>query len=150
MHKWGILFLLMTLATFDQGCGSTSNPPGTIDAASTRCNSGVAQISVGDGFLRIFCGCTGPGETAGTVFSTPGRLTCHLPSSNSQVFFYFLGTVLHHQIVPNGSNKFPSSPVSDPSSSSQVRSYAISFPQAATTYDFQDIYGGMTGQIFVP
>jgi hypothetical protein len=141
---------LVGLFFIGSGCGSMSNPPGTIDASLTNCSPGVAQIQVGDGFFRIFCGCTFPGEAAGTVFPAPGRLTCHLPTNNSQVIFYFLGNVMKHQIIPVGPTTFAPSGLSDPNSDMPIRAHTVSFQTAATTYSFQDVISGMTGQIFVP
>ncbi len=132
------------------GCGSKTSPPGTLDASLSQCSPDTAQILVGDGFFQISCGCTGANETTGTVFSAPGGLTCHLPSSKSRVFFNYIGTVLRHQIVSIGEPEFTSSGISDPSSSQPLRYHSTVFDIPASVYDFEDSISGMTGQIIVP
>jgi hypothetical protein len=105
---------------------------------------------VGDGFLVSLCGCKGAGESPGTVYPTPGGLTCHLASNSGVVLFIFSGTVLKHQIIPRDGKSFAPTPISDPSVSNSIHTFALSFPWPATTYAFQDVFSGMVGQIVVP
>jgi len=131
------------------GCGSGTSVQKATSPASTACPAGTAQILIGDGFLMPTCGCIGAGES-GKVYPFPGNLTCHLATSNTQVFFYLWGTQLPHQIVSTGSRSFLSSPVMDSKKTSQLSSFVVSFPLAASTYEFHEIYTGMIGQFFVP
>lgn len=132
------------------GCGQSSNSITTINPSATNCPANSASILVGDGFLMNLCGCAGEGESNGTTFPAPGNLTCHLSSTPSTVVFYYLGTVLKHQIVPSGTATFVASPVSDPNSAYPIRVYAVTLNQPATKYSFIDTYSGMVGQIFAP
>jgi hypothetical protein len=145
------LICLILLSTLWMGCGSRpADGLYSIDPAVTQCNPGAVEILVGDAFMEILCGCTGANEGSGTIFSAPGGLTCHLPSSNSTVFFFFNSLTLQHQIVSTGANTFDPTPVSDPRSSNPIRSWGITFSKPATTYSFVDIFNGMTGQIITP
>jgi len=142
--------ILALAASF--GCGQATPPSlkNTVAPSASKCAANSASIMVGDGYLSTICGCTGSGEANGTVFSTPGNLTCHLAANSTVVFFYFQGTVLKHQIESKGPNTFTSSPVSDPKSNYPIRVYAVTLNQAAKTYSFIDAFSGMTGQIIMP
>ena len=135
------------------GCGSaTENPinPGSVTLASTACSDSNVAVRVGDGFMQILCGCTAANENPGTLIFAPTVLKCHLPSQTKMVFFHFPGTVLKHQIVSTGPNYFGPTALSDPSSSSVMRSSAVSIPSVSGTYEFQDIFNGAIGQFIVP
>ena len=131
-------------------CGQAKVPFALIDASSTTCIPGVAEILVGDGFLQILCGCTLPTEAAGSIFPPPGGLTCHLPTRESVVFFYFFGAQNKHQIVPLVEGSFPSSPISDPTQESPIRAYSLQFSTPSSVYGFEDAFTGLTGQIILP
>ncbi len=143
-----IVFFLMLASSL--GCGSSSVVPSAIDPALTACGPGEARILVGDGFFQTLCGCVQADEAPGKTFPSPGNLTCHLAKNPSLVLFYYLGTVLSHQIVSSGSNRFAPSPIRNPNDSNPIQVHEVSLSQSATTYEFVDIYSGMTGQIFVP
>jgi hypothetical protein len=138
-------FLLLLASCGDRSATGLAR----IDAASTQCPSGTAAIQVGDGFLRILCGCTGASETPGVVFPAPGNLICHLPQNPTPaVFFYFQGITLRHQIIPTGAETFPASPIMNPGSN--LVSWGSILPKPATTYSFIDTISGMTGQLIAP
>lgn len=134
------------------GCGTPDLPLPHISALSTSCTASNAAIGVGDGFMQTLCGCTGAGETAGTTFPVSGatQLTCHVASSASVVFIHFIGTSLKHQVVPVNPSTGTGTPLHDPRGSNPLRSFAISVPLTATTYQFQEIYSGMNFQVVTP
>ncbi len=139
-----LLFCLLIV-----GCGSQALPGAGIDSSLTRCGPRMASILVGDGFFQIQCGCSGVGEEPGTTFSSStGALNCHLPTRDSQVFFYFQG-VLRHSILSTGGNRFNSSPLSDPSAAIFFRSH-VAFFNVPAVYPFQEGLSGLTGTIVVP
>jgi hypothetical protein len=133
-------------------CGNAVTPEmgSQIDPAVTQCAPGTAHILVGDGFLRIICGCVQPGQTPGTTFTASDTLICNVAQPSTIVFFSFVGTVLQHQIVPTGPNQFVPTPVSDPANGEPLQVYAVNLPLSSATYNFQDSYSGLTGQIIVP
>lgn len=147
---------LAGLAVFAGCSGPPTGGIGLIAAADTACRTGVAEIRVGDGFMQTLCGCVGPGETSGAVFSTPGTLTCTLASPTTAMFFYFTGNVLQHQIIPLGTPSFVASPLIGPGAPgtsttiSTTTVHAVTFGTPATTYQFEDSINGLTGQIIVP
>ena len=146
------IFILFSLALSLplQGCGSSHEYGAALEASSTACKPGVAEILVADTFIQILCGCVGAGETAGRIYLSPDGLTCQLPSSSTIVFFFFLGNRTFHQIIPTESNAFPPSPLFDPDRN-DYRSFAIVFPRPATSYGFIDVYSaGVKGTIIVP
>jgi hypothetical protein len=138
----------LVLALSGVGCSGDS-PSTQIPLSSTTCASGTAAIEIGDGYMRILCGCSGTGEVDGRVYSSPGNLTCHVAAAGTLVFFNYLTTILPHQVVSTGGT-FVSSPVFDPTNIMPVRTHAAAMSLAGTTYPFQDIYSGMTGQIITP
>lgn len=148
-----LAFQITTLLSI-AGCGPAPTFSNSIEASATACSPGVAEFLVGDGFMKILCGCTQANEAPGTVFPSPSNLTCHLPTRKTQVFFYYSGTILQHRIVlsPNQSLiQLPSSPVSNPSDSSPIRSYSVSFSQLPLqTVEFQDSFSAMKGKFIVP
>jgi hypothetical protein len=142
------LSLSLVAALFCFGCGSVSLP--VVDPVSTACPTGVAQILIGDGFLKPTCGCIGAGESD-RVYAAQERLTCHLETSTTQVFFYLWGAQLPHQIISTGGESFISSPVMDSKKAPpQFLSFTVFFPTPATTYDFKEVYTGMVGNFVVP
>lgn len=152
-QRWGsfaqtIVGILLGIAI--QGCGNAASAPAFITAAESKCPGDSAAIRVGDGFFQILCGCTLASEASGTIFSTPGSLTCHLSSSTSIVYFYYLGNALRHQILSTGTPTFTSSGLSDPSQPTPIRVHTVSFSTPNSTYDFQEAINGLTGKIFVP
>ncbi len=147
LHK-NFFFLVYCWAYFTSlsifvGCGS-SYPSVSPD---TQCGPEVAQIQIGDGFLRIFCGCTQPGENPGAVFRSGQELVCHLPTQNSQVIFYFLNNFIPHQVVSTGPNTFISSSVIQ---SRSLTSHVVRFHVPSSTYGFVDSFTAITGKIIVP
>ena len=155
-HLWQRLdwfFLLIYACLLNPGCAGSSQPalPNSIQAMDTQCTTGMAQILVGDGFMRILCGCTGTAETDGTYIQAPTSLTCHLSSGSSVVLFHLTGTVNRHQIVSTGTPTFVPSAVSDPSSGNPITVYTAFFPQTSTTYSFADSFNSaIQGQIVIP
>ena len=71
-HSKNIGVLLTLLASL--GCGNGTPVQATSDPATTACQPGVAQILVGDGFLKPTCGCIGTNESD-RVYLFAGR-TC--------------------------------------------------------------------------
>ncbi len=140
------VILLMGLS----GCGGGGGLFLPVQVADTACAPNVAQIQVGDGFFRILCGCTAAGESSGSLFSSSTRLTCHLPTQDSRVYFFFLNNVQPHQIVGQNPSSFIPSTVVDPSAGMTQWVHVVQFPQASSTYPFQDVFSGITGTIFVP
>ncbi len=149
------------------GCGSPNPAPNlapptqSARAAASDSATGatcpgadVTEILVGDGYLTILCGCVGAGEGAGTT-SSPGsslpQLTCHLPTSTTQVVFNFGPgpRILPHQIISVGSPAFNATaivPVMKPG----MIAYPIVLTQSGVTYQFQDVYTGASGKFIVP
>jgi hypothetical protein len=116
-----------------------------IGCGKTRCPPGAAQILVGDGFMKILCGCT---ETSAIVMP-PATLDCHLAARDSQVFVTFQGT-LKHQIIPSVVNEFVPTPMYDPGASPVNSSAVLKFPSGPKTYGFTEVISGMQGRFFVP
>ncbi len=141
------LSTLLLLSFLFSGCGSGFAVPAAPDPASTDCQPGVAQILIGDGFLKPTCGCIGPGES-GKVVSE--NLVCTLASGTTRVFFYLWGTQISHQILSTGNTAFLSSPVMNLNTAPQLSSFVVSFSSPGTTYSFKEAFTGMTGQFFVP
>lgn len=120
------------------------NPP-IVTQADTSCVAGQAQVQISDGYFEDLCGCA---ETPGTQVASPGTLTCTVPAG-TVVFFYFVATFTHHQIISTGGTlSFPSSPISD-TDTGNVQPYGVPFPTAGTA-DFEDAYDtSLQGQIIV-
>lgn len=118
---------------------------------ATQCSSESVVIQVGDGFLMILCGCTRSDENPGKVFSAPDdHLTCHTAQSKAVVFFNFTGAVLPKKIAFSESTGIGASWVFNPSDASSPKVYSVTLTQPSVTYDFQEVYSNMTGQIIVP
>ncbi len=145
-------FILAVLLMALSACGFSSGFSGvgnitSLDSAKTECQSGVAEILIGDGFMEILCGCT---EAQGTIFPSPGNLSCHLRNPTSTILFLYSGTVLKHRILSVGNPTFLSSPISDPMSVSPYPVHRALVSQSGSIFAFQDSYSGMVGQIFTP
>jgi hypothetical protein len=114
----------------------------------------MVQILVGDGYMEAACGCTGTNESKGTLYSGSTPLICHLPSSSTQVYFYYIGSTLQHQIISVGANTFPSSALSVPGDNPLARLQVHVVPfystQSGLTFQFQDAFNGLAGQLVVP
>ena len=145
-----LVLLSLGLGFTLNGCDKAATRPFAINEALTSCAPGTASILVGDGFLQILCGCTLPSETSGTTVSASGNLTCHLSTSDTKLFFYYLGTTQRHQIIPTVPGSFLPSPISDPSRDPVIRVYVVQFTTPATVYGFEDAFTRVSGQVFVP
>ena len=114
--------------------------------ADSTCTPGSAQLAIGDGFQENLCGCQ---ETGGAVVATgTGPVTCTV-NSGTQIFFYYLGTRLRHQVISATGDGFAASPVSDPADKTmtKVHSFQITVPG---TYGYVDAFdAGITGQFVV-
>lgn len=131
IHK----ILPWALAATLLGCAE-GNP--TIEGATTKCQSGVAQVQVEDGFFRILCGCA---ETAGT--QAISGLTCTV-SLGTKVFFHYSGTLLPHQLTSSNPD-FGTSPISEPGRMNTARTHVV-HPTAVGDYAFHDLFNAqMTG-----
>jgi hypothetical protein len=142
--------LSFTMAMSMTACDAVS--PDSLPAfgeEDTSCKPGVAQILVGDGYLQNICGCTGPDETL-TLYPAGQTLQCHVPTSDSYVFFNFLTAHGRHQIIATGNALFAPTPLIDFSVPNAIRVFPVNFPQASTSYFFEDAIGGMQGEIIVP
>lgn len=131
-------------------CGTSTIPLSNVAPAQTACQPNTAQIAVGDGFLQILCGCTQANEAPLTVFPTPEKLTCHVQSANTTVFFLFVNTKSRHQIVPTGPNFFQPSAVNNPSVDPVIISSATLLSQPGTVYSFEDLFSGAPGEFYTP
>jgi len=148
-----LLLAVMAVSLGAAGCGNASSQPSTqamtLSPESTACSSDTAQILVGDSFLQTLCGCTGVGESAGTVFEVGSTLTCHLASPSTTVFFTFVAVGLRHQIIPLQEGTFTESAIFDPQNPT-YRSFAVLFAESGT-YGFGDRFvASVTGNIIVP
>jgi hypothetical protein len=141
--------ILLLLSFLEIGCGNTQSVQTVVSLSDTECQSNSAQMLVGDGLLKVTCGCVGSGES-GKVYALPSNVTCHLSSSSSQVFFYLWGAQTSHQIVPTGTHQFQSTPVLNSKLNSMPSSSAITFPSAGVSYEFKEVYTGFQGQFIVP
>jgi hypothetical protein len=126
------------------GCGDPVMDD--VSPSATACESGVAQITVGDGFLQTLCGCQG--LTAPVFFHAGTPLACTV-TSGTMVFFHYLGNKLPHQIISTSVATFPTSPVSDPDSATTYRSHPVRL-SAPGAYTFTDNYNfALSGTITV-
>jgi hypothetical protein len=134
------LILAALAAALAAGCEG----PLSVSDFTDRCTPTTAQLEVGEGFLRIRCGCA---EPSGTVAASGTPLTCTAPAGTT-FFILYAATHQRHQIVPTGSPAFPPSPMSS-GESDGIRAHA--FPLATPgTYAFQDLFdGGLTGSLVV-
>ncbi len=144
---WFFYLFLVSTGVFLSGCGQATSSSSGSSLSCSAANQ--AHIQVGEGFLTPLCGCNGPGEGAGTIFSRGQVLTCHLAQPNTQVIFQFGKAVNPHQIVPSGTPSLTPTPWV-PGRGVVPLAYPVYFGQSATTYSFQDATTGMTGQIIVP
>jgi hypothetical protein len=104
----------------------------------------TAQVEVGDGYLRVLCGCT---EPAGTLATAGSSLTCTAPAGTT-FFILFLTNHTRHQIVSTGAPAFPPSPVSTGDQGS-ITAHAFSLATPGT-YAFRDSFNAaLTGQLVV-
>lgn len=145
--KIASLLLLLAFANF--GCGGAIPAQGLLNPSSTACQPLVAQILIGDNFLKPTCGCIGAGES-GKIYPAPGNAICHLATSTTRVFFSLWGTQFPHQIVSIGGTGFLSSPIMSANQPPLLSSFQISFPSRGEIYEFKEIYTGMVGQFIVP
>lgn len=144
-----LLLGVMAVSFGGIGCGQDTSQTLSFPPTATACSENTAEILVGDGFLQTLCGCTGEGESVGTVFSAGNTLTCHLASESTTVFFVFIGVGVRHQIIPSQAGTFESSAIFDPANPS-YRSYAVQF-SASGTYGFSDQFvANVNGNIIVP
>jgi hypothetical protein len=142
--------LLLILLCLCISCGK-ANPTGYDPSEPTKgCSANAAEIQVGDGFMRILCGCQGSGEENGKIFPYPGNLTCHLGANQSVVFFNFIGIRSNHQIIADGSTPFHSTPVVTPSVLRPGFVYGVTFASGFSTFPFKDAFSGMKGEIVFP
>ena len=145
--------LLLVVSTFLPSCGGLAPSPTQISLPTeqeTACQPGVAEILVGDGYLQNLCGCVGPGESK-TVYPVGQKLTCHLSTDNSYLYFYFLTTKIDHQIVSSGVQSFNSGPLIRAIDPKVQRVFVTQLPVKNTTYSFYDaIMPGLTGEVIVP
>ncbi|MBY0471812.1 hypothetical protein K2X30_11655 [bacterium] len=146
MFRTGTLAVVSLLALMSEGCGSITTSRGSIPAAQTQCTTAQVQIGVADGFLVGLCGCA---EADGTVYPAGTPLTCNANTTNSTVFFHYIGTKLRHQIAATqGGTFFVASALSDPSTTDYLRVHAVTLTSG--TYNFLDLYSTLQGQIIVP
>lgn len=151
-HFYFFVTLILGLTT--TGClvnNDSTSQSQTLSPAATQCSDESVVIQVGDGFFMILCGCTRIDEKPGTVFSAlGGHLTCHTAQSKAVVFFNFTGAVLPKRIAFSESSGIGASWVFNPSDASSPKVYSVTLTQPSVTYDFQEVYSNMTGQIIMP
>jgi len=136
--------LPLALVTMASLSGCSDENPTIVSAASTNCMTGVAQISVRDGYLDRLCGCAEPR----TTIYPPHSLTCTV-NVGTTVAFSYAGTATPHQILSTGSPSFISSAPSNPGTGLIDFSHLVHFT-AAGTYQFTDAFEATeVGQIIV-
>ncbi len=123
-------------------CG-TQTP--TLGPSDTACSGSMAQLEMGDGYLRNLCGCA---EAAGTTASGGSALTCTIPAGTT-VFFQFGAARTRHQILATGAPELPSGPEIDPVNPLSPKAHAATLTSAGT-YTFRDAFDeSVVGSIVV-
>lgn len=83
----------LILSSILMSCGSERDP--SVDASTTGCQPGVAQIQIYDGFMQRLCGCS---EAGNTKIIPPNTLSCTAPKGTK--FFFYMGSAqTQHQIA---------------------------------------------------
>ena len=135
---------LSIIALILGGCGVSPAPVST-SPTTVGCDTGAAQIGVGDGYLSVLCGCQ---EKGGAVTLPPSKLTCTV-HQGTYVFFHYIGPTLNHQIISNGQPSFDPGPLSISHNSNIVRTHVVHLTTTGT-YSFIDSQEGvLAGQIIV-
>lgn len=134
-------FAVITAGTA-MACGAQTP---TVGPSDTACSGAMAQIEMGDGYLRNLCGCA---EAAGTTASGGSSLTCTIPAGTT-VFFQFSAARTRHQIVATGAPELPAGPEIDPVNPVSLKAHAATLTSAGT-YSFRDVYdASIVGRLVV-
>lgn len=136
------LAALALLAALTASCGSTITT--SVPATAAGCHTGAAQISLGDGFQRLLCGCQ---EPSGTVIgSGKGSLTCTV-AVGTTVLVIYEATLNNHQFLSTSGKHFISSPISGGLGVSRTYVHSVKLDEAGT-YGYKDAFdGGIVGQL---
>lgn len=133
--------LLATALCLLAACKTSENDP---DLAAA-CAAGNAQIFVGEGYLRLACGCA-EGSNLLVIQGTAATCTVAL---GTRVLFHFNEARNRHQIVGVGSPSLGASDVVNPPDELVFAAFAPNLP-AAGTYQFRDAFNAaITGQLIV-
>lgn len=138
-----VLALIFTLGALSAiaGCKVSDNDP-DLNAA---CTTGNAQIFVGEGYLRLACGCA---EGTNVLVIQGSAATCTV-ALGTRVLFHFSEARRRHQIVGVGSPNLGASDVVNPPDEAVFAAFAPSLP-ATGTYQFQDAFNAaVSGQLIV-